>query len=188
MDFIGAFVLFVVAIVVFMWVQSKLQEVEMVKSAVDGRTYLVRKLPDSQAAADMIARINQKNQQLIKHMIAQYTDNPAVRRLYERYNPDSLSEGSPDSGYTSYSVNKGEKIVLCVRQSDMSFVDFNVLLYVTVHELAHLMTASTGHTKEFWDNNKFLLKQAVQLGLYEKTDYGASPVAYCGIRIQQSVI
>jgi hypothetical protein len=188
MDFLGPFVLFLAAILAFMWVQSKVMEVEFVTSAVDGRRYLVRKLPDSQAAADIIARVNAKNQQLIKAMIAQHTDNPAVRRLYERYNPDSLSEGSPDSGYTSYSVNKGEKIVLCVRQSDLSFVDFNVLLYVTIHELAHLMTASTGHTKEFWDNNKFLLGQAVKLGLYEKTDYGASPVAYCGIRIQQSVI
>ena len=36
-------------------------------------------------------------------------------------------------------------------------VDF----FVALHELSHVMTVSVGHTQEFWENFKFLLKEAV---------------------------
>jgi WLM domain len=62
-----------------------------------------------------------------------------------------------ENGYTSYSVNKGEKIVMCVRQKDNSLVPKNVVMYVGIHELSHIMTSDIGHTPEFWDNFKFLL-------------------------------
>ena len=32
-----------------------------------------------------------------------------IKRLIKNYNPDSLSENTPDSKYTSYSENKGAK-------------------------------------------------------------------------------
>ena len=38
-----------------------------------------------------------------------------VKRLVNNFNPDEFSESTPDAQYTSYSVNKGEKIVFCLR-------------------------------------------------------------------------
>jgi hypothetical protein len=86
-------------------------------------------------------------------------------------------------------VNKGEKIVMCIRQAkDNAFVDLNVLMYVALHELAHLMTEEIGHPKSFWDNFKRLATEAVDIGVYKRDDFKAKPQSYCGITISSSII
>lgn len=163
-------------------------EVEYVKSKLDGRSYLVRSLPDKAKAADILAEINRDLQKLIKHMKAKYPDDKDIDRLYQNYNPDSISEGSPENGYTSYSVNKGQKLVICIRQVDHSFVDMNVVHYVVIHELAHIMTKEVGHVPVFWENFKRLLKEAIDIGLYNKVDFKNEPADYCSIKIKSSVL
>jgi hypothetical protein len=54
---------------------------------------------------------------------------------------------------------------------------------VAIHELGHIMTVSIGHTAEFWQNFRFLLKNAIDLGLYKPIDYKKKPAAYCGMDI-----
>eukprot|EP00798_Chlamydomonas_sp_ICE-L_P014866 gene14866-biopygen23894 len=124
-------------------------EVVFVSSDVDGRKYLMRQLPDRQNAANLMARINSNLNKLVQHLVAKYPKNPVVRQLYDNYNPDALSEGGAELGYTSYSVNKGEKIVLCLRQRDHELVEENILMYVAIHELGHLATDEVGHTPKF---------------------------------------
>jgi predicted metal-dependent hydrolase len=112
-------------------------------------------------------------------------DKDEYIRLYEKFNPEHLSETGKNNRYTSYSVNKGEKIVLCLRQKNETeeLVKENLLLFVALHELAHIMTKSIGHTQEFWDNFKVLLKQAIDKGIYYKEDYQKNPEDYCGIKV-----
>lgn len=187
--FVEYFVFLVLLFLVMFYVKRHYGEVEYVRSQIDGRTYLVRRLADNQRAADFLATINKDINTLIKHLMSTYPDNADIRRLYKNYSPETLSEGSNDNGYTSYSVNKGEKIILCLRQKDdNSFVNKNIVLYVTVHELAHLMTSDVGHTDSFWKNFRFILREAVNIGLYTKVDYAKEPVKYCGIKISSSVI
>ena len=50
------------------------------------------------------------------------------------------------------------------------------------------MTTSVGHTPEFWDNFKRLLKEAIANDLYVKEDYSKNPKAYCGITISDNPI
>ena len=189
MSFLEWFIIIIMIIIVIFYIKKNIGEVEYVKSRVDNRTYLVRKLHDKQQAADMLAEINKDCIALIKHLIEQYPDNQDVKRLFKNYNPDNVSEGSSDNGYTSYSINKGEKVILCLRQKiDNAFVDKNIILYVTIHELAHLMTSELGHTDMFWNNFKFILSEAVKIGIYKKIDYSKNPVKYCGIKITSSVI
>ena len=57
------------------------------------------------------------------------------------------------------------------------------MMFVAIHELAHLMTKSIGHTAEFWDNMRFLLKEGIKIGVYVKQDFNKSPVEYCGTQI-----
>ena len=171
-----------------MFVQNHYGEVEYVKSNIDDRYYLVRKLHDRQEAADYLADVNKTLQKLVRHMMAMYPNDPDVLQLYRNYNPEAISEGSPESGYTSYSVNKGEKIILCIRQTDNSFVDKNVILYVAIHELGHIMTKDVGHTDRFWSNFRRLLKEAMGLGLYSKVNFNNKPEDYCGIKITTSVV
>ena len=48
------------------------------------------------------------------------------------------------------------------------------------------MTISTGHTEEFWDNMKYLLEQAADIGIYSPVDYSTNPIVYCGEEINST--
>ena len=101
-------------------------------SNLDNRKYLVRKEKDANDAANKLAELNAIIQKLID--ACQNTDKENVNLLKENYNPDTLSETIPGSKYTSYSVNKGEKIAICLRHSNKSFMDMNTIVFVTVHD------------------------------------------------------
>lgn len=182
------FAIAIAVLIAFLYLKSYYGEVEYVRSRIDGQTYLVRMLPDRQRAADMLARLNIKLTALIQHMMAKYPSDNAVTQLHRNYDSEALSEGGNEVGYTSYSVNKGERIVMCLRQPDGAFVDMNTLIYVAVHELAHLMTHEIGHTDLFWGNFKRLLSEGVQIGIYSEVDYASRPQPYCGISISSSIL
>jgi hypothetical protein len=182
------FVVLAMAAILVMYVRNQYGEVEYVK-AQDGRTYLVRKLPDSKKAADFLAAINKDLLFVVQHVKAKFGESrPEANRLFANYDPESLSEGGIEAGYTSFTVNKGERIVLCLRQADKTFVDKNVLLYVAIHELAHLATDETGHTPKFWENFRWILREAIDIGIYKKIDFEKDPRQYCGMTITSSVL
>ena len=90
-----------------------------------------------------------------------------IEMLIDRFNPDNISESTPDDKYTSYSVNKGEKIIFCIREkvngkNPHEIIDINTLMFVAIHELAHVMTKSIGHGDDFWNNMRYLLSVAVR--------------------------
>lgn len=111
-----------------------------------------------------------------------------VDRLINNFNPNAFSETTPDAKYTSYSVNKGEKVVFCLRQKKdgEELVKQNILTFVALHELSHLFTKSIGHEPEFWNNFKLILKIAIDNGLYKDVDFNNTPKEYCGISISDS--
>ncbi len=160
-------------------------EITYTKSDVDGKAYLVRNVPDKKDAANLLANTKKRCVHLVRYLSLKFPNNDAVNRLLLKYNPDNITESSKNSKYTSYSVNKGEKIVFCIRSRDKDekLVDQNVLMFVALHELAHVMTKSVGHTQEFWDNFKFLLRQAIDAKVYVHQDFRKKPVKYCGTEI-----
>lgn len=163
---------------------------EMVKSTVDGREYLVQSLPDKQAAADLLANIGNNLDTLVHHLERSAPADPRTGRIVSKFNRDALSEGVDSEKYTSYSINKGEKIVFCLRAKDAkkTLEELNMMMFVAIHELAHIATVDVGHTPEFWDNFKWLLEDAVNIGIYTKQDFEQKPRKYCGMKVQSSVI
>jgi hypothetical protein len=101
------------------------------------------------------------------------------------YRPEKISEGVDTPGYTSYSINKGEQIVLCLRNKD-KLMDINTMMFVVLHEFAHLATESIGHTEEFWTNFKWILEESTNIGIYTRQDFKNNNVDYCGIKITSS--
>jgi hypothetical protein len=181
-------ILCIVVIFGLFYVQKRSSEVRYVLSSVDGRRYLVRNKEGKKQAANKLARLNKRIEKLIAYMEARGND-PKVERLLERYSPESISEGTGDDNYTAYSVNKGEQLVFCLRSKNTGkFVSDNVLMYVAVHELAHIYSVDVGHTENFWRNFRHLLRQAVSAGAYKKQDYASNPVEYCGVNIKSSII
>lgn len=194
--FLDIFIIIIISIMVILFIKKNYGEVQYKKSSIDNKVYLVKKLQDSQKAADILAGINKKIQRFIKHMLSKYPENPEsnanssdVKRLYENYNPENISEGTSEHGYTSYTINKGERIIVCIREKDTNkFSDENAVMYVVIHELTHMAITEIGHTPLFWDKFKWFLNEAVEIGIYNKVDYSKNPVNYCGIKLTTSVI
>ena len=164
---------------------------ERVKSTIDDNIYVVRSLPDKVEAANLLAQIRSRLETLVKFLQKMMPDDERTKRLDSGFHPDKISEGGDDSNqYTSYSVNKGERIVFCLRSRDVGskdkLVDINMMIFVAVHELAHIATESTGHTDEFWANMRWLLEHAINIGIYQQQDFKAKPVRYCGVDVTSS--
>jgi hypothetical protein len=152
--------------------------------ASDGRSYKVQNLPDKQQAAEAMSRIRNKCIRICEHCKDLDKEEP-YRMLVSRFNPDVLEENDITADSTSYSENKGEKIVICLRDKapPHTLVDENTVMFVLIHELAHLMTTSVGHTPEFWTNMRKLLQECIQIGVYNSVNYSKNPVNYCGMTI-----
>jgi predicted metal-dependent hydrolase len=165
-------------------------EMAYVQSDIDNKMYLVRNMKDKQEAADRLAKIRKKLLRLMNHLEQTYKDRPFVKQILKNFdaNPDRFTESTPEASYTSYSVNKGEKIFMCLRQRDdtENLVDDNILIFVALHEMSHIGTTSIGHTKEFWNHFAWLLEKAENLEIYKYQDFAAHPVEYCGVYITDS--
>ena len=182
---------FLIAILVIAWFalyhkQSK-YPLSYVKSDVDGESYLVRNLPDKQEAANRLSRVREKLLRLRKYLEQTHKSKPFVQNMLKNFDcsANRFSESTPDAQYTSYSVNKGEKVYMCLRQRDDKerLVDEPILVFVALHEMAHTGTQSLGHTPEFWNHFAWLLEQAEHIQIYEFKDFAAHPVEYCGVHI-----
>jgi len=159
-----------------------------VKSNIDGQTYKVRDMPDKQAAADLMAKTRLKMKKLKLYVEDKFPDKPQVKQLAKNFDADAhrLGESTPDDEFTSFSVNKGESVQFCLRQregSNESLVDENVIMFVAIHEMGHIITPTVGHGPDFWNNFAWLLEQAETLGVYTPQNFSMHPVAYCGMKI-----
>ena len=177
-------------LVVYYFTERWNADLVLVKSTVDQRHYQVRDLPDKQEAANLLARGREQLQTLVDKLRQHYPNDKRVTLLASRFNPEAISEisGNADPKYTSYSVSKGERIVFCLRSRDkqQKLITLQTLLFVAIHELAHVMTVSVGHTKEFWDNMRFLLANAIVWKMYAPVNYSKKPEPYCGLNITSS--
>lgn len=217
-NFIYVFILFICIIILYKYFDNGTHDVMYVKAS-NGKSYLVRNLPDKDKASENLSHMSERFTILVSYveksdkfkMWKLYVEkNPNVynsfedikseskkisckkfeediKRLISNYNPDVLSENTPDSKFTSYSENKGQKIVFCLRQkSDNKLVDLNTMIFVGLHELSHLMTKSIGHGQDFWDNFKILLRIGIRLGIYKCQNFEKESKEYCGTRITDS--
>tara|TARA_Y100000996_G_scaffold106550_1_gene78266 strand:- start:13 stop:582 length:570 start_codon:yes stop_codon:yes gene_type:complete len=179
-------IFFISILVIFIILKNTFfkNKVIRVTSKKDNITYIVRDLPDAHTAADKLANVNSDIIKLIQSL----PNNIKNKRLKDNYNKEALSETGIDSQYTSYSLNKGEKISLCLRtkKDETLFEDKNTLIFVMIHELAHIMTESVGHTKEFWDNMKYLLEEAEKINIYQPINYSKDNKEYCGVMINST--
>lgn len=165
-------------------------------SRVDGARYRVHGAgPEAAAASDTLATLNGRAVAVLRRLRDTYVrgaagtfrQRRAAARLLARYDPDSLAENSPrdPSGDTSYTINKGELIALCLREraEGAPLHDIDVLTFVALHEMAHLATDAVDHPAEFWATFRFLLEEAEAAGVYTSPDFAARPRAYCGLSI-----
>lgn len=177
---------FILVIMLQIYNNSDYFNLKCIISDVDGKHYCVRERSKLQLAADKLARTTQNLIKLVDHTYKKYPDRENIRRLKKNFNPVKISETLPTSDYTAYSENKGEKIAFCLdkeKGGKGGLIDSNTLMFVAIHELAHVCSASVGHTDEFWKNFKFLLQEAEEINIYKPVDYKNKPKQYCGMKI-----
>lgn len=186
-----------------------------VEAAVDGELYKVHTTYTSPSlAANLLADVHDRSVDLIGHMRDKYIRGASgakfpyrrkiAQRLLENYNPDALTESAPHNpdGDTAYSQDKGRILAICLREKHAyesghpevyDLHDLTTVMFVTVHELAHLGTAEFGHPPKFWACFKLLLLEAEECGAVPAPsgkwpDYFTYPVRYCGTTIDYTPV
>ncbi|CAK0773842.1 WLM domain-containing protein [Gammaproteobacteria bacterium] len=182
-------VIIVICYLLYKYKLKKYLSSTRVLSRIDNRYYTVRNTDKKQEAADKLAIINFKIIQLIHSLSnddnSSYKEN--IGLLNTRYDPDSLCENI-DQSDTSFTINKGESIHFCLttRDDESNIYDNNIMLFVAIHELAHIGCHSVGHTPEFNKFFQYILSHAVELGIYKYQNYYKKNEEYCGININST--
>ena len=181
--------LFIILIGLKLYYESDVFNLRCIVSTADGNKYCVRERNNIQKASNLLAQTTDKLKYLVENVGSRYKNRSNVQKLVENFNPTTIKETLPTSEYTAYSENKGQKLAFCLnknKNNNDNLIDQNTLMFVAIHEIAHIMTFSVGHTDEFWQNFEFLLENAVELGIYEPIDYKKNPRNYCGMTISDN--
>jgi len=184
--FLYIFIGFILLVCIKLYFSTEFSDLTCIVSRVDGHTYCVRDRKKLDEAADLLATVTDRCKTLVDYVAERHPTHEGVERLKTNFNPTTISETLPTSEMTAYSENKGEKIAFCLNKKKLDntqLIDINTLMFVAIHELAHIMTVSIGHKQEFWANFKFLLQNAKEAGLYDPQDYANKPQEYCGMTI-----
>jgi len=190
-------ILFVIFILFFKISYAKMT---YLKSDIDNKFYLVRDLHDKQIACNMLASIKNNIIILINYLSLHKNDKYKdykinIERLEDKIYNVNISENPNKNKDTSYSINKGEELVLCLRskKNPDSFHDTNLIFYVVLHEISHIASPFyepefKGHGPQFKRIFAFLTGVAIELNLYNKIDFNNKPEEYCGMHITDSII
>ncbi len=171
-----------------------------VVKAKNGDYYrVVSSYNDTEEAANKISEINLFTINLIKKLQSVYIVSKGSTPEYikgfevtsillDRFRSESLSENDPvDFTKTSYTKNKGEQIALCLREKNSGYNKLHsteLLKFVMLHELAHIITPELQHSSTFWTNFRFLLDFCKKYNLYQSENYAKNNVTYCGLNIE----
>lgn len=198
--------IFIVVIVLLVLFIGKLyfnfKESAYIKSDHDDNHYLIRNASEKsedylKGSANTLAEINSRVERLISHLEQHdnYKNVFFVKKLRQGYKPSIISEAAVDERFTTFTVNKQEMhICLRTRDEHKKLYDINLLMYVVIHELAHLCNYDDfgipihGHGREFKNIFKILTEESINIGVYTYTDYTKKPQEYCGIMINSSII
>lgn len=174
------------------WVYLKDEfELKCIVTSPEGNTYCVRDrgISRTKESAELLAEAMRRMQKLVEHVQEKYPDNEAVKRLVAGFNPKKVSETLPNSTLVAFTENKS-KMSFCLteKKNGKKLIDINTLTFVAIHELSHISSKSIGHKTEFWENFKFFLKDAVEIGIYKPVDYKKDHKEYCDIKIKDNPI
>lgn len=120
---------------------------------------------------------------VLKERIVKMIKNYDVSHLKENFPINTLIGDKPDSSFT---LNK-KKMSICLRDDNTkAFHDINDIMFVCIHELAHIINPTYGHPKSFWQYMKFLLHESVEIGIYSPVNYGKKYVKYCNTELKSN--
>jgi hypothetical protein len=186
--FFYIFLGFIFILCLVIYYKSNEYDLKCIIASSDGNRYCVRERKNMDSAANLLAEVTKKMNDMVAYLKEKQPHDPRTMRLVAGYNPTKISETLPTSELTAYSENKGEKLAFCLNKSKNGtrLIDINTLTFVALHELSHIATKSIGHKQEFWQNFKWILENAKEAGIYSPIDYKKQPEEYCGMKINDN--
>lgn len=103
----------------------------------------------------------QYNKETYRHDVLIEELKSRVSPIYPRINDMEVYAGDK-----SYTINK-ERIFLCLKDEKGQYYDDNMLTYVFLHEIAHVLNDEVGHGAKFQQIFDQLLKEASSIGIYD---------------------
>lgn len=187
--------LYIIIFVIVFYIVFILKDSTLIGFERNGNILYVRDGPDKEKSAILLERLINNMYILRDYLVNSIetfpNNNKYIELLKENFNRNrtKIYETSFNSSYTSYAVNKGEELAFCIRcKPSGELHDINLLMYVAVHEMAHTACPENGHTPLFNKIFKFMLEEAVKIGLYRYEDYSRYPVVYCGMELYTNIL
>ena len=185
-------IIFIILIFVFLYLNKN--NIIYIESNL-GTKFIIYKDNNKNEKANLIAQIVANMYILRDYLYDNINNYPdfkeSIIQLKNNFNKNrtSVYETDPNIDLTSYSVNKGEELSICLQDKNTKeLYDINLLMYVIVHEMSHFACSEIGHGDLFQKIfNKFLLV-AMEINLYKKIDFVNNPVNYCGLILNSSII
>lgn len=182
-------------IILYLVLFYNIGKVSYVESYYDGKEYLVQNTAHKQESAILLSQITERLFYLRDYLITNKNKYPEyveyIELLEKNFTRErtQIYEGDGKNDLTSYSVNKGEELVFCLRSKERNQLhNINLLMYVALHEMGHMACPEVGHGQLFQKIFRFLTERAIDLNLYVREDYGANPVEYCGMKLTSSIM
>ena len=193
MDYFKTLIIVVLIIIILYFIISKIvfyNKSEYLKSNTNDKYYLVKDTKNKYNKVDLIDKLFNSLNVLLEELKNSNYDfkDINIEEIQEKIKNSEILENITDSD-TSYTVNKGEKIILCLanREND-NLYSYNLLMYVLIHELAHILNTTYGHDDNFKKTFRFILEKAIELNLYTYEDYKNNPVNYCGLILNTNIM
>ena len=187
------FTITLVLLYIFIFINKT--SLKYVESSLTGVKYLVKNNKDKKKSAELLEKLILRMYKLRNHLVKNIKNYPEMKKYIKLLKNNftksrtTIYENSNQSDLTSYSVNKGEEIVFCLKSRKTNENhEIDLLMYVAVHELGHLACPEIGHTPLFNQIFKFLLEEAIKLDLYKVTKYSETPTEYCGMVITSNIL
>jgi len=160
------------------------------KCDYNNKKYEVQDSYYNKKIVNLIGKIDITIDKFVNYLLKSY-NNPNskwyknIRRLEKNLFNTKFKESPFEKNTSSYTINKGEVISICLRQKNKNKTihDFNTLMFVVIHELAHVMSIKEGHTTEWMDNFRFLLKEGEKAEIYTPINYSINNMNYCGVDV-----
>lgn len=176
---------FFIILIVLILVIYKSQDNTIYFEAFNNKSYKIRQRDsetENKKYADYIGKLDNNCREIIKHMKENsYPNKEISNRLHNRFKDKEIRETSQNDSSAAYTINKGHIWICCEKDGKMN--DFNDAMFVLLHELAHIMSISYGHGKEFQENFDMIVKYAVKIDRYKPVKYEDINKDFCGVNI-----
>ena len=190
----------ILVLVIYLFYHYVYDGTRLVKSKLDNRFYSVRNSYGKETKADLLALINLKLDTIVKQLQeSSNIENPAVARLVANWNRGvTIKEIGKLESDAAYVINKQFMSFCLPDDISSSLSKINLMTYVGIHELGHIMSVETGHGDEFIKNFEFLLNYAKQINYLDPLSNKYLPVYiplsklntddnYCGVALINSI-